>query len=225
MQNHLRFSRPVAAAAELGESAPDCHRFTSKRVLLTGNQESLTTANGRVCLLSSLRLLIRICHNLSIVLPAGADGILNECRRVAVQLAGSGAVQFPNGAPDFRQYDAVLSIGTLARSDLPWTVINSNGWLARVSSSSQSLPVASEMTNPIGALLAACLGVTEVFKRLIRLKESRGRLLDGLTFSLHSYRCGEDDPGPPLPAEVPLDLLLVGAALLEMALFISSPSC
>jgi molybdopterin/thiamine biosynthesis adenylyltransferase len=45
----------------------------------------------------------------------------------------------------------------------------------------------------------------------IRLKESRGRLLDGLTFSLHSYRCQEGDPGPALPAQLPLDLLLVGA--------------
>jgi molybdopterin/thiamine biosynthesis adenylyltransferase len=211
MTDDPRFSRPASAAARLGELAPDRRRFVNKRVLLTGEEAILTTANGRECLLSGLRLLVRICPNLSVVLPPGAGAVLEECRRLAEKIAFGKAVEFAAGAADLARHDAILSVGTVARPDLPWTVINSNGWLARVSSGGVNLPAVCSQFNPVGALAAASLGVTDVFKRLIRLKEGRGRLFDGLTFSLYSYRCGEDDPGPPLPADLPLDLLLIGA--------------
>ena len=49
----LAFSRPRATAKGLGELAPDRNRFTSKRVLLTGEPAALATSNGRVMLLMS----------------------------------------------------------------------------------------------------------------------------------------------------------------------------
>src|SRR6266496_1026441 len=161
MVDDLRFSRPASAAARLGELAPDCHRFVNKRVLLTGEQALLDTANGRECLLSSLRLLVRICPNLSVVLPPGAGAILEECRQLADQIAFGSAVELPAQAPDLARYDAILSVGTLARPYLPWTVINSNGWLARVSSGGTSLSAACGQVNLVGALAAACLGVVD----------------------------------------------------------------
>ena len=106
---------------------------------------------------------------------------------------------YPEGR-GLRTYDAILSVGVAARSALPWTVINSNGWLARVSSGPSSLPRKCDLANPVGALAAACCGVSEVFKRLIALRAQRGELLDGISFSLWSYS-PTDDPGPPLPAE------------------------
>jgi molybdopterin/thiamine biosynthesis adenylyltransferase len=211
MADDLRFSRPASAAARLGDLAPDCHRFVDKRVLLTGEPATLATANGRECLLNGLGLLVRVCPDLTVALPPGAGALLQECRRLADRIAFGRAVELPAEAPNLDRFDAVLSVGTEARPGLPWTVINSDGWLARVSSGGTSLPAASGRANPVGALAAACLGVADVFKRLIRLKEGRGRPFDGLTFSLHSYRCGEDNPGPALPADLPLDLLLVGA--------------
>ncbi len=62
----------------------------------------------------------------------------------------------------------------------------------------------------MGALAAASLGVAEVFKRLVRLQASRGKLLDGLSFSLYNYDVGMTDPGPPLPEHLSVQLLLVG---------------
>jgi hypothetical protein len=209
--DHRRLSRALSAAARLGELAPDRHRFVDKRVLLTGEAATLASANGRESLLSSLRLLVRICPNLSVFLPAAPGPIAQECHALAEAIAFGGNVNFIQHEPECTEYDAILSVGTVVRSDLPWTVINSNGWLARVSSGNSRLPGAYNLANPIGALAAACLGVAEVFKRLIQLKETRGRLLDGLTFSLHSYRCHDNDPGPALPGDLPLDLLLVGA--------------
>jgi len=96
------------------------------------------------------------------------------------------------------------------KPNLPWTTINSNGWLARVSSGARGLPADVAMDNPVAALAAACLGVGEVFKRLIKLKPERGDMLDGFSFSMRSYRAGETDCGPPLPSSLEVDLLLVG---------------
>ena len=64
--------------------------------------------------------------------------------------------------------------------------------------------------NPIGALGAACLGVAEVFKRLIALRPERGELSPGTTFSFYDYR-ESGSAGPALPTEVPVDLALFGA--------------
>ncbi len=207
----LPYSRPEATAARLGDLAPDRHRFIDKHVLLTGEREVLATENGRACLLSSLRLLVRICSNVAVFLPGGRDALQAECRAVAAKVAFDKPVEVLSDAPALERYDAILSVGARAHPDLPWTVINSNGWVARVSSCGTHPSPECRQGNPIGALAAAALGVADVFKRLIRLRETRGRLVDGLSFSLYSYRCGDDNPGPSLPDQLVLDLLMVGA--------------
>ncbi len=211
MTDDSRYSRPVAAATKLGEFAEDRHCFIDKRVLLTGEREVLATSNGRTCFESSLQLLIRICRTVHLGLPAGFPDLMNACRDTVDQIAFGGSIEFVGESANPCSYDAILRVGENANPELPMTVINSDGWLARVSSGSTNLPAGCEQSNPIGALAAACLGVGEVFKRLIRLKPSRGRLVDGLHFSLYSYCSGEVDLGPALPNELPLGLLLAGA--------------
>ncbi len=211
MTEDLPYSRPEATAARLGDLAPDRHRFTEKRVLLCAERDVVATENGRDCFLSSLRLLVRICPNVTLVLPRGCDELRAECHAVSGTIAFRTPVRILNDAPVLDRYDALLCVGTRARSDLPWTVINSNGWVARVSSGSTDLSRDCAQANPAGALAAASLGVAEVFKRLIRLKATRGRLVDGLVFSLYSYCCGDENPGPKLPERMFLDLLMIGA--------------
>lgn len=211
MQADKRLSRPAAAADRLGEIAPDRHRFAEKRVLLTGEPEVLNTENGAILLDASLRLLVRLCSNLSVAVPVECPGSYEAVRLVAEQVAFGGPVEFLAAISDPLDFDAVLSVGTAVRPEAPWTVINSNGWLARVSSGVSGVPSDCGQANPIGALFAASLGVTEVFKRLICLKPERGRPLDAFTFNTLTYQSGSDDPGPPLPSCVPLDTLLVGA--------------
>jgi molybdopterin/thiamine biosynthesis adenylyltransferase len=211
MHDDIRYSRPLATAARLGDDAKDGHRFLDKHVLLTGDAPVLSTQNGRECLLDSLRLLVRICRNVTVFIPPGFDALLRECRSVAARINYDQDIEFPDLMPDPAGFDAVLSVGTIARPDLPWTVINSNGWLARVSSGNVQISSECDQANPVGALAAACLGVTEVFKRLIQLRGTRGRYFDGLTFSLYSYQVGTSDPGPELPTDIYGDLLVVGA--------------
>lgn len=205
----LEFSRLTATAASLGDAAPDRHRFGHQPVLLTGETEVLRTQNGRNCFLDSIRLLIKIATRLTIHIPQSSR-LENEVRQVVESLSYRSrpevqcSLERPKAA-----FDAILSVGTSGNRDSPWTVINSNGWTARVASTGRSLSSECAQPNPVGALGAACFGVGEVFKRLIKLKPERGRLHDGLSFSFHSY-LPEDLPGPELPRELPLDLILVG---------------
>lgn len=211
MQDALDYSRPIAAATRLGDNALDRHRFTDKQVLLTGEPNILLSANGRRCLFDSLRLLIRICKNVTVSLPESCSSLLSACRSISEHISfGSSCIILTTDQPNFRKYDAILCIGTALRSELPWTVINSNGWLARISSVRSSLPPSCDRENPIASFAAACLGVGDVFKRLVGLKENRGQFLDGQSFSLFSYRSGEEEDGPDLPVDLPLQLLLVG---------------
>lgn len=211
MSEDVYYSRPRATAARLGELAEDRHRFLDKSVLVTGEPAILATANGRECLLASLRLLVRVCRNVFVALPSPNRVLTSEGRQICDAITWDQPVVFLGDCGDLASYDAILSVGAAARPELPWTVINSNGWLARVSSGSTDLPADCTQTNPIGALAAASLGVCDVFKRLLRLRPSRGKLLDGTSFSLFTYGSGESDLGPVLPEQLTVELLLVGA--------------
>lgn len=210
MNTEVAYSRPSKTAEQLGDLAEDRHRFLHKKVLLTGEQPVLTTANGRACLLDSLRLLVRICPNITVVVPSAQDALLQEAKELARRIQFGAEVQFAAQA-DFSAYDAILVVGSHSDPTLPLTVVNSNGWLARVSSGNRALSADCSVTNPIGALGAACLGVGEVFKRLIRLKAERGELLNGVTFSFRTYGQGTEDHGPALPQNIERSLLIVGA--------------
>lgn len=211
MENDIRFSRPVATAERLGENADDSHRFLGKRILVTGEREVLATKNGSACLLFGLRLLLRICPTIVVSLPKECATLLDECRATIDPLTFGGGITYLDAPGNLEEYDAVLCIGAMARPDLPWTVVNSQGWIARVSSGSTHLSADCQMGNPIGALAAASLGVAEVFKRLVRLRANRGQLLNGLSFSLYDYTARATNPGPSLPEHLPVQLILVGA--------------
>jgi hypothetical protein len=210
MNLDLVYSRPAKTAAQLAEQAVDRHRFLNKKVLLTGEPEILKTVNGRNCFLDAVGLLVRICPNISIHIPADCEDMRVVSQMFTKRIAFGPGVEYCDHVDRFGLFDAILSVGTAVDPGLAWTTINSNGWLARVSSGRHGLPADVAIDNSVGALAAASLGVGEVFKRLIRLKPERGDLLDGLSFSLRSYRAGETDCGPELPPSLNLDLLLVG---------------
>lgn len=212
MTNNLTdigISRPIAAARVLGDLAPDRHSFFKKHVLINAEPTVLDSQNCRRCFLDSLRLLIRFCESITVYIPGDSE-LREEARTLAKRLAFRTEVDFPTSMSGLSQFDAILSIGTTARPDLPWTVINSNGWIARVSSGEKSLPSECGQWNPVGALASASLGVAEIFKRLINLKPERAGFFNGLSFSFHSYTSDASDPGPELPSSIVLECVLVG---------------
>lgn len=211
MPSETSFSRPQATAATLGALAPDAHRFVHKSVLLTGEAPILRTANGTECFLSALRLLPRVCANIVVDVPKTRPELRRQAQTIGNEIGNGHPIRFADGLTDPRSLDAILAVGTNNIPGTPSTVINSNGWLARISSNETSIDADCGQFNPIAALAAASLGVSEVFKRLISLKPERGPLFDALSVSLHSYDAGVTDPGPEIPADLALDLVLVGA--------------
>lgn len=211
MDSELAYSRPQKTAAQLGELAEDRHRFLHKRILLTGESWLLAVPNGRECFLDSLRLAVRICPSVAVYVSDENDDLRMEAQGLADHVAFEKKVEFLQAVPNLNQFDSILSIGAKAHPELPWTTINSNGFVARVTSGTADISDQCDVFNPIGALAAACLGVGEVFKRLIRLKTERGEMLNGFTFSVKTYAQGTADYGPPIPETLPNDLLVVGA--------------
>ncbi|MCX5796994.1 MAG: ThiF family adenylyltransferase [Elusimicrobia bacterium] len=183
----------------------------TKKVLLTGEADTLLTPNGCESFLSSLRLLIRVCPNVTVALPAECQILRAEAEALAARLSFAAPVEFESAKNGMSDFAAILSVGTRRNPSLPMTTINSNGWLARVASVREAIDGSTNQENPVGAVAAACLGVSEMFKRLISLKEQRGGLLDEVGFSFYKYQLAPDDPGPALPAEIRIDALLLGA--------------
>lgn len=209
ISSDVALSRPIACAARLAEYAADAHRFPDKRVLLTGEADILVTDNGRFLFLDSIRLIVRFCRSLDVWVPPSLGELRREAALLAKQIEFTEPVNFLDDSPNYGLYDGILSVGTMARTDLPWTTINSHGWLARVSSTGTNLEPVCDQSNPIGALAAASLGVSEVFKRLLVLDPERGPFFDGLRFSCYSLEANTDDPGPPLPETIELPRTLV----------------
>lgn len=211
-RDEARRSRIIASADRLG----DDHLFLGKRVLLTGEVEVLTTPNGAEIARTAMQLLMRSSGRLSISLPSTCCDLESILRQDAGLFAWDALPDFIPPDTDFAQYDAILSVGSEVRPDLPWTTISSNGWLARVSSGSLPIPGPCDQVNPVGALAAASLGVCEVFKRLIRLKPDYGDLLDGVTFSLYELK-STSEPGPEIDGPWTVDLMLNGAGAIGSA--------
>jgi hypothetical protein len=207
----LRLSRIAKTVARLSNESEDAHRFAQKPVLLTGELAVLATENGRAALLFALRLLVRISRQLDVVLPPECSELAHAARALADEIGlGGNVATSDQKLIKYERYAAILSVGTSARPELPWTVINSNGWLARVSSGRTSLSGVCSERNAIGARVAANLGVAEVFKRIAAVKSERGALLEGLRFSAFTYTCGAEDPGPALPDGLVLPTFLLG---------------
>lgn len=206
-------SRPLGVAEKLVGRAIEKAVVYSKVVVLTGEKEVLLTANGRWCFLDALALLSRIVGTLIVVLPDGTSDLEIEARGFCARAWSHGPIRVAGdgGGSELDSADAILSIGTQAITSLPWTVVNSNGWVARVSSGNDSLPSDVAQPNAMGALMAASLGVTEVFKRIFEVPHDIAPLLGRTDFSLFEQTARPTWIGPPLPDEIRIpDTLMVG---------------
>ncbi|MGF7054767.1 hypothetical protein GGC47_003971 [Bosea sp. OAE752] len=209
MTGDLRFSRLHASMQELAPSWFEPQRFVHQPVLLTGEAGVLATDNGREMALGALLLLMRTTKSLTVALPEGSDVLERELMDWARRHAWDEIPNFVRAPIDPSPFAAVLSIGGEGRNDRPWTVITSNGWVLRVTSTAEPISQACGVSNPVGAFAAASLGVGEVFKRLIKLRDDKGQLLSGCVYSLWSYLEG-DEATPSLPDVLDVDALVAG---------------
>lgn len=212
-------SRPLGVARGLIGKPIDEHEVYMKLVILTGEPATLATANGRWCFLDVLALLSRVVGHLVVIVPPGMQTLRGEVDTYC-QRAWS---KHPVSRVEFARPEllagahAILNVGAEMRPSLPWTSINSNGWVARVSSD-LPLPLDTGQPNPIAALMAASLGVTEVFKRIFEIPYEIAPLLQRAEFSLWSLTIAPEDLGPPLPPRLRFpDTLLTGAGAIGNA--------
>lgn len=211
---NIASSRPLEVAKTLGAPVLDEATIFARHVILTGERPALEISNGRWCLLNSLRLLSRVVGPLTVVLPHGLDELETEVRQLAGQVWSRGTVTVVNEIPPAALHNAaaILSIGSAMHPHLPWTTINANGWVARVSSGTGALPTDTDQSNPLAAMMAASFGVTEVFKRVYGIPREKAPLLDTTQFSLFELSASPSSIGPPLPTVVSFpDTVMVGA--------------
>lgn len=210
---HQAVSRSLGVAQSLLQRPIDEALVYSKVVVLTGEASALATTNGRWCFLDALTLLSRVVGHLIVAVPPEAEDLRREVAAYCERAWTRGAIScVDRGDPTLLQgAHAILNVGAETNYTLPWTSINSNGWIARVSSG-MKLPAAMHDPNPIAALMAASLGVAEIFKRIFEVPAETAPCLDHMEFSLYELRTSSADPGPPLPAQLRLpDTLLTGA--------------
>lgn len=209
----LASSRPLGVASELGAVGLDPATIYEKRVILTGEFHTLSTRNGQWCLLDGLRLLSRIVGVLDVVIPDGLEELQQEVDELIASLWSRGTVlRIPQEQASFEGVTAILSVGSQVRSDLPWTSILANGWVARCTSGGHPLPPEVDQDNPISCMLAASFGVTEVFKRVYDVPFDSAAPMENVAFSLFDLNSQFRDYGPQLPTSIKLpETLILGA--------------
>jgi hypothetical protein len=104
MNLDLIYSRPIKTAQQLGDQATDAGRFLSKRVLLTGETHTLVAVTGEDCFLYALRLLVRICPNVSVCVPAGNGNLLRMAEDATNQTVFGNTVSFVSEDIDYKQW-------------------------------------------------------------------------------------------------------------------------
>lgn len=149
-------------------------RLKSMEVAITGSKEILRSFNGQHMLFTVANLLSRFCLSIDLVLPSHIKTTIkfpfakkddlsvcleSLCKKINPCLnLGIGYKQ--------KRYDVVIAIGSCER-DLGRTIfINSDGWIAYANTQGNPLGWMSNNPNPIGAQMAACIGIAEVFKAI-----------------------------------------------------------
>jgi hypothetical protein len=99
-------------------------------------------------------MMARICKNVSIALPQGCDQLRPNILELIPEYFPTHVPELSDQSDDLEDFDAILSIGREARADLPWTAINSDGWIARVSSGGKGLIRALNIN--INVMLIGC---------------------------------------------------------------------
>lgn len=188
------------------------HRL-GQTVSLTIGNEAARTFEGRVALLTASRLLARLFAR--VVLFGQCGPLLEEARAWG---------------------DGDISVGSTAQGDTlaigdassPAVVhIAAHGW--RVVLRHEPIAISSQGDgNPVGAIVAACMGVAEVFKAVVLRSDSgiQLQLAGDLDFSTFDYRVGPSGASPSLPEQLDIDEVVqfgtgsVGSAVLYALKFI-----
>jgi tRNA A37 threonylcarbamoyladenosine dehydratase len=214
MNLRRRHSRPLRLAADLTGVREErlADYFQKAHVAVRLEPGFGASRDARETFWLALNMTLRVCPEVTVILPPETHDLEAGSRDLAIAIRGTQiGVHIIRQDPSWHGFDAVLNIGRNCRDDLAWITVNSTGWVARMAVAlSGELHWTAGRYNAIGALAAACLGVSQVFMVLARQSESPVQMEISL-FTYEVARPGQLDQGPGLPDEaLRLDAILVG---------------
>jgi len=200
-------------------------RLETAKVAIVADEETLKATNGQHMTVLAANLLSRFCRHIDLFVPHSIEtqlrlpilshgNLITSLEDLCRQINPHGI--FRGNPPQDHLYDASLVIGkgmVLRRNTI---FINSDGWIACVSTDGEIIS-AMHNENAIGAHLAACFGAAEVFKGIFRgvegIKEKYTKPLNSLSYSpLNNIPNEEPDENPRLPSKLDLGTIhLIGA--------------
>lgn len=213
----LERSRPFGVAEDLVGGRVDREVILAKTVILTAGDGALSAVEARWCMLDSLQLLARVVGQLQVVLPADVEPEFAASVRTAVGSVWSqgAAVETSVDDADWETAAAVLSVHRPHARAAEQTVVGSLGWIAYVGTAPSASPAEP---NPMASLMAASIGVSEVFKRVYGVPLDVAPHLADEYFNLYSLSDDDLVQGPGLPQNPSLpDTLLLGAGAIGNA--------
>ena len=222
------FSRTKLFAGHLGIPLHDLlFKLKMGKVAVVIDDELLHSYRGWCMLVTCVNILARCCVNMDVFLSRedfnstptlpllekdSANGLAKLCLKIN-----------PNcmfrSNPASQGYDAALIIGEQASIEAEQNIfINAFGWLSYVSTK-KGKRFSADAQNPIGPLVASCLGSAEVVKTLFnKIAKSKFKSIGSLAFSALDYKVNQTRwNNPSLPNKISLDACLIGAGAIGMA--------
>jgi hypothetical protein len=208
-----RFSRPIRAGATLLNSAESDieYLFNSQAILIRLEPSYVDSPDAQETFFFTVNQCLRFCSTVYVDTPPSGDVLAKACLYLGAVPSKDfkGLTASTLGA---RKVALVVNVGSEVLHDIPWTCVNSNGWVARIAtgcSGASRLPTQQTRPNPIGALAASCFGAEAAFFALLGLPKTVA-----FEISLHTHQQGDLGSlptGPDLPKQsLRLDGFLIG---------------
>lgn len=187
----------------------------SNNVIITGEESVLCTKNGQIMIKTLVNLVSRFVDKIYIKLPDSMKELEAALASMATSVDTESFTVTPPNA------DVIISVGNTSLNSDFIVRINSNGWASYLTCNNELSISNNPIDNPIGAMGAACLGATEVFKRLLELEGCEKRWTHDhpshLEYSFLNYSCSTDNADFPTTINFDERILLVGVGAVGSA--------
>ncbi len=194
----------------------------AKRIALVLQDEYKNNPNAQETYILSCNLLTRLFLNVVFIIPEGtrvSNVVEKSSQLLSDHVILKAKLIFPKGnfhysslLASIDNYDGLLMVGCPNEKRVNLISVISNGWNLYLNKSD----VDCSNYNPIGACAAACMGVAELFKYVV--KPQGMHLCGELIFSLLNYSIDIPTENPRFPDTVDIgEVTLVGAGAIGSA--------
>lgn len=222
----LRWAQALAANAGSISAAEIMRRLDETEIGIVLGQEKAASLPTQVTALTAVNLLARLFRRLTVVVPSGIA--VHDCLPFIAGEIGPALVSFATrvhrdvqtqeaSVPPANAYTLYVAHPAAVQGKRN-VHCRGDGWLVHVTRQPIILPpIGADPDNPIGPLLAAALGVAEIFKLVFADALAGLLVVEDVTFSALTYRVGTQEPGPALGKVGLPNTTLIGAGSIGSA--------